>query len=420
MPSMTTTADNPSLNPSLTPTQHPEAQRAGLLPASAVRDASERAGGRYLLLGESPIEVWRRPMSHRLKRQLKAEGLKAFDDPDANLASPVAMLRADHFFDRAAGYLLLRDAPAVMTMPGSDGRVIPVAAYCDGDEVESWRALLEGGEIETSALPAGTTQLDAAALPEIYNSELRKMTRPFVARIDASTIDDIERRTFDLAYKGVTDFITKFVYPTPAYHGTRLAARLGLSPNALTTISLGLVFVTLWLFATGQHALGIVVGLLMSYFDTLDGKLARVTQTSTRWGGLFDHAIDLIHPPFWWLAFWWGTNPSPTPTGWHAVAAFTFFFYAAVRLLEWRFKKRYRVRIHTWKPFDSHFRLITTRRNPNLAILALSLLFFDAEFGVYAMLAWMVASFAIHGVRFLQAELHVRSQGPLRSWFETI
>ena len=37
--------------------------------------------------------------------------------------------------------------------------------------------------------------------------------------------------------------------------------------------------------------------------DTVDGKLARCTGASSKWGNVFDHGIDLIHPPFWWWAW---------------------------------------------------------------------------------------------------------------------
>ena len=42
----------------------------------------------------------------------------------------------------------------------------------------------------------------------------------------------------------------------------------------------------------------------MTFLDTVDGKLARVTVNSSYFGHLFDHAIDLISPPFWYLI--WG------------------------------------------------------------------------------------------------------------------
>ena len=49
---------------------------------------------------------------------------------------------------------------------------------------------------------------------------------------------------------------------------------------------------------------GLALGWVMTFLDTVDGKLARVTVTSTKWGNIFDHGIDLIHPPLWYLA--WG------------------------------------------------------------------------------------------------------------------
>ena len=37
--------------------------------------------------------------------------------------------------------------------------------------------------------------------------------------------------------------------------------------------------------------------------DTVDGKLARCTGQSSKWGNIFDHGVDLVHPPFWWWAW---------------------------------------------------------------------------------------------------------------------
>ena len=42
----------------------------------------------------------------------------------------------------------------------------------------------------------------------------------------------------------------------------------------------------------------------MTFLDTVDGKLARVTVTSSRVGHVLDHGVDLIHPPLWYIA--WG------------------------------------------------------------------------------------------------------------------
>ena len=58
------------------------------------------------------------------------------------------------------------------------------------------------------------------------------------------------------------------------------------------------------LFAYGQYGWGLLAGWLMTFLDTVDGKLARVTVTSSRFGHYFDHIIDIVHPPIWYIL--WG------------------------------------------------------------------------------------------------------------------
>ena len=56
--------------------------------------------------------------------------------------------------------------------------------------------------------------------------------------------------------------------------------------------------------ARGAFLSGLVCAWAMTFLDTVDGKLARVTLTSSRIGDVMDHGLDLVHPPFWWWA--WG------------------------------------------------------------------------------------------------------------------
>ena len=41
----------------------------------------------------------------------------------------------------------------------------------------------------------------------------------------------------------------------------------------------------------------------MTFLDTVDGKLARVTVTSSRVGHILDHGMDIIHPPIWYACW---------------------------------------------------------------------------------------------------------------------
>ncbi len=253
-----------------------------------------------------------------------------------------------------------------------------------------------------------------------YNRKLRKREVPYALKLTPDTIAPIENRIFAGAYKGITDFVTKYFWPLPARWVTRQAVKLGLSPNMVTMASLVLVFVTLWLFMQGQFLAGLAVGFVMVFLDTVDGKLARVTLTSSKWGNIFDHGIDLIHPPFWWWAWWYGlyqTMPeaaAATPLLDLALLIVT-VGYVIGRLEEGLFIKAFGIQMHTWRPVDSFFRLITSRRNPNISILLVATLFGAPIMGFLLMALWTVLSLLFHAVRITQGFL-LKDENGLRSY----
>src|SRR3546814_14070601 len=63
----------------------------------------------------------------------------------------------------------------------------------------------------------------------------------------------------------------------------------------------------------------------MTFLDTVDGKLARITLKSSKLGNVFDHGIDLVHPPFWYWAWAAGLQNGP-----HALSEPTLLLMLAV------------------------------------------------------------------------------------------
>src|SRR3546814_3958383 len=105
----------------------------------------------------------------------------------------------------------------------------------------------------------------------------------------------------------------------------------------------------------------------MTFLDTVDGKLARVTLTSSPIGNVFDHGIDLVHPPFWWWAWIVGlAHASFDLPASDLVLGAIVGGYILQRIEEGIFIRCFQIQMHIWRPFDSRFRLITARRNPNL------------------------------------------------------
>jgi phosphatidylglycerophosphate synthase len=185
-------------------------------------------------------------------------------------------------------------------------------------------------------------------------------------------------------------------------------------------VSLTLVVLAGLLFFKGHFALGLAAAWLMTFLDTVDGKLARVTVNSSYFGHLFDHAIDLISPPFWYLVWglalesWQPGIPMTLKTAFWLI----FIGYIVGRVVEGVFKKLLEPSgIFCWRPLDSFFRLITGRRNPNLILLTCGLLGGRPDLGLLAVTLWTVASSLFLVVRLIMGISRRLTDGPLRSWF---
>ena len=106
--------------------------------------------------------------------------------------------------------------------------------------------------------------------PTIENKALRKRETPFLMPLRAETVRQIERASYFGAYKGVTDVLTKYLWPEWALVLTRISARLGLTPNMITTIGAVLCVLATWCFAEGRYGLGMALGLGFMVLDTVD------------------------------------------------------------------------------------------------------------------------------------------------------
>lgn len=282
------------------------------------------------------------------------------------------------------------------------------------------------GEPVVGQVPAGSDPMAAAVTDladgrKLYNRQLRKLEQPFVRPLTPATRREIERTSYFGAYKGVTDLLTKYLWPELALWLTRLAAAIGMTPNMVTAIGAALCIYATWLFAEGQYWPGMLAGFVFMVLDTVDGKLARCTITSSKWGNVADHGVDLIHPPFWWY-FWgvglgaWGLALSTQ--NFMLVMVAVIAGYVLQRVIEGLFIKDFGMDIHVWGRFDSAFRLVTARRNPNMVILFVALLAGRPDAGLIALAWWTVISLAVHAVRLAQAYAARRGGHAIVSWME--
>lgn len=357
------------------------------------------------LVGHSDVVVWGLTGAERLRRAFRRAGVALAGDEGSDAAGTLVLARVDFIYDESLIRALLASPGCLLTTGAAQGDRQPVAAHLQGSaQAADVEDLLLAPRNSESALTA--TSLKTVGPMELagsHNSALRKRVAPYLLSLSELSPSEVERQMFDGAYKGVTDFVTKRIWPIPALAVTRACARTRVSPNAVTFVSLLFVLLAMWLFWIGQFGAGLCAAWMMCFLDTVDGKLARVTLTSTPMGNVFDHGIDLIHPPFWYYAWYHGLQLSGASAAEVAALWIVILGYVGGRLQEGLFLWMFGFEIHTWRPIDSRFREITARRNPNLFILSIAVVFGAPHQGFLAVAVWTIASFVFHSVRILQA-----------------
>ncbi|WP_294011856.1 CDP-alcohol phosphatidyltransferase family protein [Sphingomonas sp.] len=363
----------------------------------------------FVPVGSNSARLFGLDAKARACRLAANAGFECADSPPGGREALLASL--DYAWDPAWLTEMANRPATVLTLGGK-----PVLAHvpADASAAALAQALVKG---DMTAL-AGLERVEAETV-ELSYRKLRKRDRPFVMPLDPADPEPVERAAYDASYKGVTDALTLYLWRRPAFYLTRWAAEAGLTPNMVTAAGFVLCVLAFWLFWEGHYWLGIAAGFVFMVLDTVDGKLARCTGTSSEWGNLFDHGIDLVHPPFWWWAWLHGLEAYGRPLEpiyetmllWVIIGG-----YVAQRLIEGIFLRRHGMHIHVWRPIDSQFRLVTARRNPNMVILFAALLFGRPDIGIELVALWTLVSLIFHAVRMAQATVRAEQGREVVSW----
>ena len=253
---------------------------------------------------------------------------------------------------------------------------------------------------------------------DAFDEVLRRSSPPLLEPVSERERGRLENLLYGNAYRGITDLVTKWFWPRPAKRAVHWLADHGATPNMVTSTGILLMLLAAVLFYQGHYALGLAAGWIMTFLDTVDGKLARVTVQSSRLGGVLDHGMDILHPPFWYIFWGMSLTGFDTMLGLDRVDYYWMIVigYVGGRLFELLFDLLGSCSIFTWRPFDAYFRLVTARRNTCMILLTVAVAVGRPDWGFVSVALWTALTTAVLGLRLVHGAIVRAMHGPLRSW----
>lgn len=370
----------------------------------------------FHIIGDPQVRLWGLTPRQRLVRQIRhvADASPIDDVRLFPQDAPVLVVNGAYVTEIRTFRSLLAH-PGTLLRCTTDQRL--AAAFVSAEFAEVAAALLRGDSV---SVPEGLGVVDPADL-DAFDRGLRRSAPPLLEPVSEPEQGRLEDLLYGNAYKGITDLVTKWFWPRPAKRAVHWFADHGVTPNMITSAGLLLMLLASVLFYQGHYALGLAAGWVMTFLDTVDGKLARVTVQSSRLGHFLDHGMDLLHPPFWYIVWGMSLTHFDAPLGLDRVDFYWMIVigYVGGRLCEALFHLLGSCSIFGWRPFDAYFRLVTARRNPSLILLTLAVAVGRPDWGFVAVALWTAFTTGILVLRLAQGAIVRVTSEPLRSWLST-
>ena len=214
------------------------------------------------IFGEDEITIWGLTGRERLARMLKPYAhLKFTDDAEKIPVSAQALfLNANFLFDARVLKALLEQDKKV-ALYNDEG--CPAAILTDGSYAPQLLRNLNNNKDHNYKFALLTIpRIGLRDLKIDVQQNLKKKDPPYILPVSLENKPLLEKELFSGSYKGVTDFVTKWVWPLPAYWATHYCVRRGWQPNHVTYASV--VFAVLAGVAFWYGLFG--TGLLMGWF----------------------------------------------------------------------------------------------------------------------------------------------------------
>ena len=354
----------------------------------------------------------------RLLRQLSelktVSSILVLKPRDVSLPPPSSRVRTQVSYENASGanaWEMLRDARAhlderfivIAADLLIDERLIAWLAAQDADVMLSRRAgerpetaaALSLAALEAESAEAAHLDIVAAdSLPTYWESmhgEVPLHLRRIASERDIEQawpvlLDYIQRRTLELPAQYFDPFFENAI--------VRRLAPTAITANQVTLVTTALGFAVALLYLTGWLRLGVLLAIFVEVLDGVDGKLARITRTTSK-AGEYEHILDFFYENAWWLALGRFLGTHGSPIAWTAaltMVAFDLTDNVVYSIADVKWCRS----VDNATPFLSRFRLIAGRRNIYTWMFLPGFFLGAPALSFYLAVAWAGFTAAIH------------------------
>lgn len=191
----------------------------------------------WYMIRNPGIRLWNLSSEDRLRRVLKGLGFEYFLQDIQALPSTgsILLVRGDYLFDERILQVLGNEQNVIFRVTRNN-QSIPVAAHVQASLAPVVLDALT--HEQASLLPEECRMMGLEDLSSGFSKRLKKSNAPYVLPIRSDNQGKLEELLFSGSYKGVTDLVTKFLWPVPAKWVTHFCANHGIRPNHVTALSL--------------------------------------------------------------------------------------------------------------------------------------------------------------------------------------
>ena len=345
---------------------------------------SESVGSLLVL---KPGELYLPPPSSRVGKPIAYQSASGSDawgmlrDARVHLHTRFIAVAADLLIDQRLFAWLAAQETDVML---SSGAGIPA----------EFVAHLHSGSLDAaSPQAAGIRVVTVGSLPaywETMHGEVPLHLHRVASAADAERawqilLDHVQRRTLDLPAR----------YFDPVFENmlVRRLAPTAITANQVSAVTTVLGFVVCALYTVGWLRVGVVLAIFVEVLDGVDGKLARVTRTTSRMGE-YEHVFDFFYENSWYLGLGRFLSRHGFPFAW--TAALLMVAFDLTDNIVYAVMDKMGRSLDNASPFLARFRLVAGRRNIYTWLFLLGFFLGEPAYAFYLGIAWAGITAAVH------------------------